>query len=195
MGTREEQKQKRRADILACCLNMFITYGYDGTTIRDIAAELDMSIGLFFHYFKSKEEIYIELITIAQSGVNQMKILLDMPIEPITIFETIADSIFRSFKDYPMTAPFFLLVNQAMTLRSTPQSVKEIVMPMSAIEQTVPIILKGQEKGQIKEGNSMALASAFWGAIQGIAESIVWYPEIPMPKSSWIVDIIRHSRT
>src|SRR4051794_19108421 len=65
MNSRDAQREKRKEEILLCSLNIFIKKGFAATKIRDIASELKISTGLFFHYFKSKEEIYEELITIA----------------------------------------------------------------------------------------------------------------------------------
>lgn len=43
--------------IYTCADNLFSTKGYDATTIADIAAAADISVGLFYYYFKNKEEI------------------------------------------------------------------------------------------------------------------------------------------
>ena len=68
MGIREEQREKRREEILAAGLDLFIRKGYVATKISDIAAQVGMSVGLLFHYFQSKENLYEELIKYGIQG-------------------------------------------------------------------------------------------------------------------------------
>lgn len=50
-----------RQHILDTALNLFTTRGYEKTTMRQIAAEADCSLGLAYRYFASKEELVLEL--------------------------------------------------------------------------------------------------------------------------------------
>ena len=59
--TRKEQKEQRKIDILYKGLELFVKRGYKNTKITDIADELNISVGLLFHYYNSKEELYYEL--------------------------------------------------------------------------------------------------------------------------------------
>ncbi len=65
MTKREEQKEKRRQDILRAGLKLFACKGYEATKINDIAEEAGMSLGLLYHYFESIEILHEELINIA----------------------------------------------------------------------------------------------------------------------------------
>jgi AcrR family transcriptional regulator len=50
-----------RQRILDTALRLFATNGYDGTTMRDIAAAAGCSLGLAYRYFASKEDMVLEL--------------------------------------------------------------------------------------------------------------------------------------
>lgn len=191
MGIRSIQKETRRQQILFSCLDLFVHKGYPGTTVRDIAEKVGMSVGLLFHYYPTKQAILEELLKMAQSGVSSAQDLLN-PQAPIESFEQIANIIFSSFRENPMTASIFMLVNQTITSDWAPESIKNTVKSMSAIEQTVPVIIEGQRIGCIKQGDPVSLALAFWCSIQGIAEGLVCYPELPVPNADWIVDIVRN---
>lgn len=39
--------------------------GFDSTTIEDISKKANVSVGAFYHYYKSKDDIYFELYKIA----------------------------------------------------------------------------------------------------------------------------------
>ncbi len=50
-----------RQRIVDAALHLFATKGYDQTTMRDIAAAADCSLGLTYRYFASKEDLVLEL--------------------------------------------------------------------------------------------------------------------------------------
>ena len=50
-----------RQRILDTALGLFATKGYEKTTMREIAAEADSSLGLTYRYFARKEELVLEL--------------------------------------------------------------------------------------------------------------------------------------
>lgn len=66
-------KERRRREIIQAACKVFSEKGYHSTRIDDIAAELNISRGLFYHYFQSKLDIYVqvieELITKITEGV------------------------------------------------------------------------------------------------------------------------------
>ncbi|RDU24118.1 TetR/AcrR family transcriptional regulator [Anaerosacchariphilus polymeriproducens] len=189
MGIREEQKEKRRKDILLAGLEIFIRKGYSATKISDIAEQVGMSVGLLFHYFDSKEALYEELISIGISG--PMSVLDDTGMEPFVFFENTANQMFQFILKDPFNLKMFTLMNQAFYNEAAPQSIKEKLQSFDVYTPTIQIIQKGQDNGTIREGNPYALAIAFWCAIQGIAEQIALKPDIPYPESEWIIDIIR----
>lgn len=189
MGIRDEQKEKRRKDILAAGLDIFIRKGYASTKISDIAAHVGMSVGLLFHYFKSKEKLYEELITIGISG--PMSVMAPTDMEPLEFFESTAKRIFYYIKTEPFTAKMFVLMSQAYYNEAAPQSIKDKLQSFDIYTPTVLLIQKGQANGTIREGDPYALAIAYWCAIQGIAEQMALNPDTHCPESSWVIDIIR----
>ena len=189
MGIREEQKDKRRNEILAAGLDLFIRRGYASTKISDIASQVGMSVGLLFHYFESKEKLYEELIKNGVTG--PMSIMTDSGVEPIAFFEATAKWILGSLKSDTVFAKYFVLMSQAYYNESAPQSVKDMLKGFDIYTPTSHLIKKGQENETIREGNPYALAIAYWCAIQGIAEQMAMNPEYPCPEDEWIVDILR----
>ncbi|PKM52123.1 MAG: TetR/AcrR family transcriptional regulator [Firmicutes bacterium HGW-Firmicutes-7] len=189
MGVREEQKEKRRKEILVAGLDMFIRKGYASTKISDITEQVGMSVGLLFHYFKSKEKLYEELITIGISG--PMSVMAPTDMEPIKFFESTAKQIFHYLQSDSFTAKMFVLMSQAFYNEAAPQSIKDKLSNFDIYTPTTLLIQKGQVNGTIREGDPYALAIAYWCAIQGIAEQIAVNPDTPCPESEWIIDIIR----
>ena len=189
MGVREEQKEKQRKEILVAGLDIFIRKGYASTKISDIAEQVGMSVGLLFHYFKSKEKLYEELVTMGISG--PMSMMTHTDIEPLKFFEDTIKQIFHYLQSEAFTAKMFVLMSQAYYNEAAPQSIKEKLGNFDIYTPTILLIQKGQANGTIRAGDPNALAIAYWCTIQGIAEQIALNPNTPCPKSDWIIDIIR----
>lgn len=189
MGMREEQRKKRRMEILNAGLDLFIQKGYSATKVSDIAGRVGMSTGLLFHYFKSKENLYEELIQYGVSG--PMSVVAPTQKEPLAFFEDTAAQILQYLKTQPFTVKMFVLMSQAYYNEAAPAGAKEALRGFDIHTPTAAMIREGQENGTIRDGDPYALAVAFWCAIQGIAQQIAIRPESPCPESGWIVDILR----
>lgn len=51
-----------RQKIVAAAFELFLNHGYDGTGVNQILEKSSLSKGAFYHHFKSKDEIYKEVI-------------------------------------------------------------------------------------------------------------------------------------
>lgn len=191
MTKREEQKEKRRQDILRAGLKLFACKGYEATKINDIATEAGMSLGLLYHYFESVEILYEELIDIALLGRTGQYF---PPYEnSFDYFIQSASHIFDVVQSDHMYAEYFVLVNQAQRNQNLPIHIKEKLKQNDIIAQSMIHIEEGQHQGIIREGNPMALALTFWLSIEAYVEMIALHPEIPYPETNWFVDLLRVS--
>ncbi len=189
METRKEQKERRRQEIIYVALELFVSKGYAATKITDIAQTANMSTGLMFHYFESKEKLYEELIKMGLEGTTYPGV--QKCEHAIDFFVNFTEELFSYMEKQPIVAKFFVLMAAAQRSEATPEHIREIAMRVNVIEQFVPIIEWGQKEGTIKEGNPLVLSNAFWCSIQGIAERFATNQSIGLPKAEWIVDIVR----
>ena len=189
METRKEQKERRRQEIIYTALELFVSKGYAATKITDIAKRANISRGLMFHYFESKENLYEELIRMGVEGTTYPG---EQKCEhAIDFFVNFTEELFAYMKEQPATAKFFVLMAEAQRSEATPEHIREIAMKVNVIEQFVPIVEWGQQEGTIKEGDPLIILNAFWCSVQGIAERFATNQDIALPKAEWIVDIIR----
>jgi TetR/AcrR family transcriptional regulator, cholesterol catabolism regulator len=88
---RKAQAEERRLQILEVALKVFASNGFKGTSIKDIAEAADISMGLMYYYFASKEEL-LEATVEHHSFLPQMKqILTDTQGRPMTeVFNDLA---------------------------------------------------------------------------------------------------------
>ena len=55
-------RDRYRKELLQKCFDLFARKGYGSLTMRQIAKELKVSTGTLYHYFPSKEAIFVRLI-------------------------------------------------------------------------------------------------------------------------------------
>ncbi len=55
--------ERTRAALLEASYELFITQGYHATSTRDITTAVGLAVGGFYNYFRTKEDIYLALLT------------------------------------------------------------------------------------------------------------------------------------
>ena len=70
MGKREETKRANRQAILDAARLVFAEMGYESASVRDIIRGTTLSVGAFYNYYRSKEEVYEAL---AADGARRFK--------------------------------------------------------------------------------------------------------------------------
>ena len=73
----------RKQQLLDIALELFSRVGYDRTTVRDIANAADVTDGLIYRYFASKEELLDEVIERARRRMADVPIRFDAD-RPVT---------------------------------------------------------------------------------------------------------------
>jgi len=53
-----KKPEERKNELLDIALRLFMKKGYENTSVRDIYSEANGSFGMFYHHFRSKEEIF-----------------------------------------------------------------------------------------------------------------------------------------
>ncbi len=188
MGSRDEQKEQRYQLIIIKALELFVKKGYRETKVSDIAKAANMSTGLMFHYFESKEQLYEQLVKMGLEGTKSpSKMQYNTPAE---FFFNFLDELFAYTKQQPWVVWMFVLMFQARRGDGVPEHIREIAMQVNQIEESARIIEKGQAQGIFREGDPYALSFAFWGSVQGIMEQLATMPDMPMPKTEWLMNIL-----
>jgi AcrR family transcriptional regulator len=165
-------KDERREQILSNALKLFAKNGLAATRISDIALAANISQGLIYHYYKSKEDIFVELISIAFDRINQASLWLEnQPMPPAEKIEFAIRELLRLLEEDKNAARYHLFIAQATATEAIPDEAKEIIkqknnLPYESIER---IMAAGQKEGTIKQKNARELALVFWTSINGLA--------------------------
>ncbi|NLT18313.1 MAG: TetR/AcrR family transcriptional regulator [Clostridiales bacterium] len=189
---RKEQKEKRNEEIINTALELFSKYGYADTKVTDIAKAVNMSTGLLFHYYESKEKLYFTLLERGIEEINnKMKNLIK---EPIDYFRCVLDTVFSNIQENFQSAQIYVLIKRAANSETTPKEIKKYILDnfRRIFDINITKLILGQSKGQIKKGNPEAMVKLFWDCIDGIVSSYIMDTSRPLPEPEWIIDMLKN---
>ncbi|MGA0602698.1 TetR/AcrR family transcriptional regulator [Caulobacter sp. KR2-114] len=84
-GKREQTKVANRQAILEAAREVFVEMGFEAATVRDIIRRTNLSVGAFYNYYRSKEEVFDAL---ADDGARRFRPILHAAALKATDFES-----------------------------------------------------------------------------------------------------------
>lgn len=188
----EQLKDERKNQIILSALKVFTKKGFAASKISDIANDAEVSYGLVYHYFKSKDDIYTELIEHAISSlgkvIEETKMNTEEPIEQI---RQITSRVLDSVEHKKTSCYYYVLVMNALTCEAMPVSTAKIIKEsLSRLNMFSAIISAGQKQGQIREGEPMELAITCFSTVLGLASLKVSGVIPKMPDSEILMRIL-----
>lgn len=167
----QQLRDERRGEILQAALGVFAHKGFVATKISDIARKAGMSHGLVYHYFRSKDEIFTELVARAfEVSLGTIAYAVQSAGDPLERIRLMSETILSGA--FEGEGPFyFLMIIQAFTSDSTPPAVKDLTAEKAPLyqEYLMPLVIDGQKTGQIAAGDPVAMVTAYFSLIQGLA--------------------------
>jgi AcrR family transcriptional regulator len=166
----EEMKKATIAKIREAGLKLFAIKGLAATSIVDISETAGISTGLMYHYYKSKDELYAELVTTAITDANTaVRKITEMPVCPGEKIVMLAGEILKQIMADECVAYFYVFMPQVLLNKSLPRKVRTLLKDAYVtVDKIKEIVISGQQAGEIKEGNPEALAILFCSTITGL---------------------------
>ncbi|MFC9598091.1 TetR/AcrR family transcriptional regulator [Peribacillus butanolivorans] len=183
-------RDQRYEEISKAALKVFARKGFAATKISDITSSVKLSHGLFYHYFQSKENIYLSLI------MN----ILDQFIETVkeaenrtgTPWDQLAWFTELTFSGSPEQAQDRrILVIEAQQSDSLSDEVKQELNQKYTIAMNgiARIISNGQREGIFIDGDPMELAIYYISLNQGL---LLWNAKGFNPVKISVEKVMRH---
>lgn len=149
-----KQPDVRKQEILDGSMKLFYEKGYNNTSISDIAKYLNISQGLCYRYFKSKEEIFnAALDYYASKSVDLFESFVS---SDKSITEKMKDAINYQPNDVDINSIYHKYYHDAKNIDMHKQLVLKIC------EKTAPILAreleKAKQKGEISIDDTKTLA-------------------------------------
>lgn len=163
----QEIREEMRSTILQKSLLYFARNGFAGTKISDLSKNIGIAQGTIYIYFESKEELYQEILKIADNNkmINQMKLLVSMPISAKKKLRMLSETVMKQLVEDDKFAAMIALNTQMLLEKNTEYSSEETTYQTKVYGYTAKIIEQGQKEKTMVEGASMKLADYYWGVI------------------------------
>lgn len=196
----KEYKEKKKEQILSSALACFAQKGFAAATIDDIVAHSGISKGSIYNYYKSKDEIYIELLNAAT--LNN----IDRITEHFSRLESALNKITFLFDEYLGVDPqdpkrfSYVLVFYEFILHSTRnEEVHALVTKRKnfLLGLLKDILHQGQLAGEVKKELDPELyAYKFWmiidgASIQSVFADFPYHKALRMQKETYLNEIKR----
>ncbi len=168
----ERMRDERRQAILSCAVRLFATRGLAATRVADIATEVGMSQGLLYHYFRSKEEIFVEIVRQAFDRMNTAARDLErLPLTPRQKVERAATTLMRTLEEHENFSWISVLISTASISDAVPAEARAIISRERDVPYRVVARLAraGQKDGSFDDGRPDDLALVFWTTVKGLA--------------------------
>ncbi len=96
-GKREQTKATNRLAILDAAREVFGELGFEAATVRDIIRRTGLSVGAFYNYYRSKEEVFDAL---ADDGARRFRPILHALSAKASDFESYLRAAVRAYFDF-----------------------------------------------------------------------------------------------
>jgi len=205
MPKTEEQNQKildeRKEQILEASLEEFSQKGYSGTKISDIVKRAGISQGLLYHYYKSKDELYLAVIEKSiELSMTLAENIVQYNLKGWNAIVAMTEWIIQWLKNGGEGKLRFFFMQQAAMLKPMPEGIKEALIKSNNMNEFMAKLIKeGQDEGKVVEGDPVKLAALYWVLVQGIIMNDVVTENIGlgnknlMPEVSMILRLIKNS--
>lgn len=176
MARTEEQfkqiRDQRCEEISAAALKIFAKRGFYGAKVSDITSSINLSHGLLYHYFKSKEDIYISLIEnileLFEGSVKEAHKQDGKAYDKLMWFTELT---FAGSSEVALDRQIIFI--EAMQADFLPPDLKASLLQQHtrSLQVLANIIEEGQQDGVFIAGDSMELAVYYLSISQGL---ITW---------------------
>ncbi|WP_353626055.1 TetR family transcriptional regulator [Bacillus sp. JCM 19041] len=127
--TKEQYEAMRTASrnkIHSAAIKLFAIKGLAGTNVQDIADLAGISIGLMYRHYKTKDDLFNELVSYAAIGLETIVEKFKGDSSPAEVMEQFAVDILNDLKKDDEFARFLMIMNQASTMENPSSHVQNL---------------------------------------------------------------------
>jgi AcrR family transcriptional regulator len=165
-----QRGRERRAQLMEYAGRRFAEKGYHPTSVAEIVQGMEVGKGVFYWYFSSKEELFLEILKEAQKGLRrrQQQAIGEEP-DPVKRLELgIRSSMAWLSENRHLYTLFQFAVSEERfaTVLRRGQDV--------AVADVVPHVKEGMVAGRIRDVDPLVLAHSILGVTNHLARTFIF---------------------
>ena len=163
--------------IFYTALRLFSEHGYDGVSMRDIAAEVGIKAASIYNHFASKEDIFNSLLLEMKNRYEHMVSVVGVPNGsanesaqqyigmPVEQLQMIAQGLFQYFAKDEFAAPFRKMISSEQYRNSAAGDVFRSMFIDGALEYQTDLFKALIEQGEFIDADPEIIALHFYSPI------------------------------
>ena len=192
----EEMRNATKEKIQAAAMELFARKGLAATNVQEIADTADISIGLLYRHYKTKEELFYELVDFAHKGLMELNLRLQSDASPRELIKQIIKEVYNDLAVNNDFINLMILLTQAVLQREEGSKLSGLLdQDYIMIQALAGLIRLGQEAGEFRRGDPYEMSVFFFSAVQGLAISKKAFgAAFRMPAESMLTQIFYDER-
>lgn len=162
-----ELRAIRQKQILDAAMHVIARRGLPATKIADIAAAAQLSVGIVYKYFTSKEQIFQSLVEMGQREYREfVEAALAKPLAAYDKLKWYTDEWLQLEHGWAIT----IILQHARTSEAVPSELKQAVSArfLDNLQPMAAIIAQGQDEGTFIHGDAFQLALIYVSLMEGL---------------------------
>src|SRR5690606_21465713 len=133
---------------------LFVQKGFGSTTVQEIADQADISIGLLYRHYKTKEQLFSDMVDFSLKGLKAVQDLFKTEGSPRQLLEQFVSEVHNDLKQGDDLANLLILMKQAFFSRGADVQQDELgSMHGEMLRSTAQLIQRGQQLGEFRQGD------------------------------------------
>lgn len=182
---------RRKATDERICKAAIIEFGKNGyanTTLASIAKSSGITPGLIVQNFGSKEELYkkisVDIVSKIQTGLKDYSSTWDIRCR------SIVEKSKKMLEENPGIIYYLQFYESLMTSLDSPEDILKDLYEIYRKSPVDEIIIKGQEKGEIIDGEPYDIHTLFWSTLCNTF-CYCFNNKLKIPDTDWFLQVIR----
>ena len=153
----------KREAILKVATRLFAAKGFDGTSVRKIAEEADLSVAGMFHHFPSKEEILNEImIGFMDEGYKRLQLIYDSEVSPVDKLEKVCKFYVKYYAGHKNQLTILVSEGKSLSLERRQVFIDKERIYVEALKRLLDDLAKD---GLLKSMKPSVLTFVFFGMV------------------------------
>lgn len=188
----EQIRNERIKKILDSALYLFVMKGYDAVNLDEVTKLANCSHGLLYHYFKGKDELYIEVINqIVYPYINEMIQGISLDQKAKFVIHDILDAVLKRVKavDEKNAWNIYLFLNIHLQKNLFLKNKNERTLMFS---KTLELVERGQKEGDFNSHDPEELVISVLSLVKGLSYTRIHigYKRFKCPSSDIVMRML-----
>lgn len=165
----EEMRQATKEKIQGAASDLFAQKGVAGTNVQEIADRAGISIGLLYKHYRTKDELFDELVDLARTGLLETTERLLSNADPYEILSELTGEIVADYEKDDEFTDYMIFLTQALISGVKSEALEALIAAdKKLLTALTGLIERGQKEGTMRSGNPRELAYTYMSALQGL---------------------------